>query len=251
MPQTQTHNRKWQTRHHHRTDNSDTSNTKRQDIRHRFDIAVRERAYFLWGSSPCLEWRVYTHNASPARRGGSPGQSAPPLGSPGSTGLGQLWCRTGKHRSPYYLQKELRDGHWDGNISCYASDNPVCYVNFIVLFDLVSEIKVWWKHTERKHNICSWILAWPLLWAIKAPKTTLPQLNVCMFYDFNIMFPTLVSKVMLCYTPGAHNLFSFWRTESYSFTGRLHWDGTPPLYRPLGTSAHLSAFHYSSVPADE
>lgn len=70
------------------------------------DIAVRERAYFLWGSSPCLEWRVYTHNASPARRGGSPGQSAPPLGSPGSTGPGPLWCRTGKRHSPCYLRVE-------------------------------------------------------------------------------------------------------------------------------------------------
>lgn len=65
---------------------------------------ARERAYFLWGSSPCLEWRVYTHNASPARRGGSPEQNAPPLGSPGSTGPGLLWCRTGRRRSPCYLR---------------------------------------------------------------------------------------------------------------------------------------------------
>ena len=80
------------------------------------DIAVRERAYFLWGSSPCLEWRVYTHNASPARRGGSPGQSAPPLGSPGSTGPGPLWCRTGRRRSPCYLQVEEGD-RW---MSCWV-----------------------------------------------------------------------------------------------------------------------------------
>lgn len=89
---------------HHCTDN--TSNTKRQKHSTQLDIAVRERAYFLWGSSPCLEWRVYTHNASPARRGGSPGQNAPPLWSPGSTGPGLLWCRTGKRRSPCYLQVE-------------------------------------------------------------------------------------------------------------------------------------------------
>lgn len=89
------------------------------------DIAVRERAYFLWGSSPCLEWRVYTHNASPARRGGSPGQSAPPLGSPGSTGPGPLWCRTGKRRSPCYL--------WERNVT-----GPV-----------IQQTEFYWPHTPQ------------------------------------------------------------------------------------------------------
>lgn len=105
MPQHKCTTENHKTRHvNHCTDN--TSNTKRQKHSTQLDIAVRERAYFLWGSSPCLEWRVYTHNASPARRGGSPGQNAPPLWSPGSTGPGLLWYRTGKRRSPCYLQVE-------------------------------------------------------------------------------------------------------------------------------------------------
>lgn len=91
------------------------------------DIAVRERAYFLWGSSPCLEWRVYTHNASPARRGGSPGQNAPPLWSPGSTGPGLLWCRTGKRHSPCYLQVEggRQRLRWVKYSSCYIPGKPM------------------------------------------------------------------------------------------------------------------------------
>lgn len=95
------------------------------------DIAVRERAYFLWGSSPCLEWRVYTHNASPARRGGSPGQSAPPLGSPGSTGPGPLWCRTGRRHSPCYLQVKEGDRDGDGWVfSVLRSVKPEPLIQF-------------------------------------------------------------------------------------------------------------------------
>lgn len=89
------------------------------------DIAARERAYFLWGSSPCLEWRVYTHNASRGRRGGSPGQNAPPLGSPGSTGRGPPWCRTGKRRSPCYLGRDENKDGW--NIAPVAKTTRVCY----------------------------------------------------------------------------------------------------------------------------
>lgn len=106
---TQMHNTKPQTRHI--TTALHWQHEQHQTTKHstQLDIAVRERAYFLWGSSPCLEWRVYTHNASLARRGGSPRQSAPPPGSPGSTGPGLLWCRTGKRRSPCYLQVEGRE----------------------------------------------------------------------------------------------------------------------------------------------
>lgn len=90
---------------------------KRQKHSKQAIACERDRAYFLWGSSPCLEWRVYTHNASPARRGGSPGRNAPPLGSPGSTGLGPLWCRTGRRRSPCYLWViEGRQGRGTGEI---------------------------------------------------------------------------------------------------------------------------------------
>lgn len=89
------------------------------------DIAARERAYFLWGSSPCLEWRVYTHNASRGHQGGSPGQNALPLGFPGSTGRGPLWCRTGKRHSPCYLQGDENKGGW--NIAPVTQKPQVCY----------------------------------------------------------------------------------------------------------------------------
>lgn len=183
------------------------------------DIAARERAYFLWGSSPCLEWRVYTHNASRGHQGGSPGQSALPLGFPGSTGRGPLWCRTGKRHSPCYLQGDKNEDGW--NIAPVTQKPQVCYQDLNGPFICFITLAIKQVQTGNKALLSAdWIKASVLLRLRPSPRvrllkwsqTTLLQLKLSLFYELIITCPAVVSRVM-CYKKLSMELFIYRRAS--------------------------------------
>lgn len=62
-----------------------------------------------WGL--CRGWRVCSRSVSPGHQGGSPGRSAPPRGSPDSTGQDPLWCRTDTRHNLYFLKRREKKMH--------------------------------------------------------------------------------------------------------------------------------------------